>query len=373
MQKFLLLLFLLISIGYTKAESPLTPVIVDAAAAYPAQTLGTRPPVLIGTKTLSKEQLDGGYILLFDGVSNFGWTSDAENGMLPIMANPKIIPPSMTHRITGSKVVVNSHGTVDFIYDKSLYPTCSFSFAGAMGGGRASVGTNQHDTVVAINNQISLHVALAPRDVHPFSIPNPNSRFPTKSSDGYAIPLHEGEWKSAVGDVQAIWDGNMTVKLLGGSGMVETVQSFGDFVLQLEYKTDKPVNSGVFFRCIPSNGDPKNMMNGYECQIYNNPPAEDYEMFIGTDTGGLFRRQVGRNVGAKDGEWNYLTIIARGPMMATWVNGIQVTDWKDARRECIRSCESAALRRERFWPRSSRRRPRWPGPRRRRWAVPVWP
>jgi hypothetical protein len=74
-------------------------------------------------------------------------------------------------------------------------------------------------------------------------------------------------------------------------------------------------------------------MNGYECQIFNSPPEEDYTKFIGTDTGGIFRRQVGRNVAPKDGEWNYLTIAARGANIATWVNGIQVTDWEDTRAE----------------------------------------
>ena len=87
-------------------------------------------------------------------------------------------------------------------------------------------------------------------------------------------------------------------------------------------------DSGVFFRCIPGEN-----MNGYECQIFNAPPEEDYKKFIGTDTGGIFRRQVGRNVGPKDGEWNYLTIAARGANIATWVNGIQVTDWEDTREE----------------------------------------
>ena len=70
-----------------------------------------------------------------------------------------------------------------------------------------------------------------------------------------------------------------------------------------------------------------------DTKTLNAPPEEDYKKFIGTDTGGIFRRQVGRNVGPKDGEWNYLTIAARGPQIATWVNGIQVTDWTDTREE----------------------------------------
>lgn len=121
------------------------------------------------------------------------------------------------------------------------------------------------------------------------------------------------------------------IHLTNGSGSLESEGKYGDFVLQLEYFTPerpegKGINSGVFFRCIPGQ-----TMNGYECQILNNPGENDYKSFVGTDTGGIFRRQVGRNVGPKDGEWNYLTLAAKGARIATWVNGIQVTDWTDER------------------------------------------
>ena len=127
----------------------------------------------------------------------------------------------------------------------------------------------------------------------------------------------------------AVVDG--VIRLTNGSGSLESEGKYGDFVLQLEYFTPvrpegKGINSGVFFRCIPGE-----TMNGYECQILNNAGENDYRSFIGTDTGGIFRRQVGRNVAPKDGEWNYLTLAARGTRMATWVNGIQVTDWNDER------------------------------------------
>lgn len=146
-------------------------------------------------------------------------------------------------------------------------------------------------------------------------------------------PQTEADWRPVSGASKAVWtDGEL--ELSGGSGWLESVREYGDFVLQLEYLTEKPeegkagVNSGVFFRCIPGE-----KMNGYECQIFNNPPASDYDKYIGTDTGGIFRRCVGRNLGPKDGEWNYLTVAARGPMIATWVNGIQAVDWTDTRAE----------------------------------------
>ena len=121
------------------------------------------------------------------------------------------------------------------------------------------------------------------------------------------------------------------IRLTKGPGSLESEGKYADFVLQLEYFTPvrsagQGVNSGVFFRCIPGE-----TMNGYECQILNKPGENDYQRYIGTDTGGLFRRQAGRNIAPNDGEWNYLTIAARGARMATWVNGIQVTDWTDNR------------------------------------------
>ena len=158
------------------------------------------------------------------------------------------------------------------------------------------------------------------------------SRTDTTRPEGLT-PIFDGKtltgWTIRGSAEATVTDG--AIRLTKGSGSLESDGRYGDFVLQLEYFTpERPegrgINSGVFFRCIPGE-----TMNGYECQILNRAGENDYRNFIGTDTGGLFRRQVGRNVGPKDGEWNYLTIAARGPRMATWVNGIQVTDWTDER------------------------------------------
>lgn len=150
---------------------------------------------------------------------------------------------------------------------------------------------------------------------------------------GTMTPIFDGKtlagWTIRDKAEAAVVDG--AIRLTNGSGSLESEGKYGDFVLQFEYLTPvrpegKGVNSGVFFRCIPGE-----TMNGYECQILNKPPEEDYNKFIGTDTGGIFRRQAGRNVGPRDGEWNYLTLAAKGTRIATWVNGIQVADWNDDR------------------------------------------
>lgn len=112
-----------------------------------------------------------------------------------------------------------------------------------------------------------------------------------------------------------------------GRGQLESEASYGDFVLQLECRTNAPqLNSGVFFRCIPGE-----LMNGYESQIHNGYKDGDRTQPVDFGTGGIFRRQPARLVAADDGQWFSKTLIAQGPRVAVWVNGLQVTDWTDDR------------------------------------------
>ncbi len=48
-------------------------------------------------------------------------------------------------------------------------------------------------------------------------------------------------------------------------------------------------------------------------------------------TGAIFRRVKARAVLSDDKEDTYITINMDGPNIATWVQGVQVVDWKDER------------------------------------------
>lgn len=144
-------------------------------------------------------------------------------------------------------------------------------------------------------------------------------------------PLLEGDldenWKTFEGPAKFEMTETGELHVENGKGRIETKEAYGDFVLQAEAKTNAPgLNSGIFFRCIPDEE-----MNGYESQIQNAVKEGDRSKPVDCGTGGIFRRVDARWVPADDEAWLYKTIVADGPHVAVWVNGLQVTDWTDER------------------------------------------
>jgi hypothetical protein len=117
------------------------------------------------------------------------------------------------------------------------------------------------------------------------------------------------------------------LQIKNGNGQIETEQQFADFVLQAAVQTNgRGLNSGIFFRNVPGQ-----FWQGYESQIHNAFRKGDRNDPIDFGTGGIYRRQKARRVVADDRTWLFKTIVANGPHMAVWVNGIQVSDWTDTR------------------------------------------
>ncbi len=136
------------------------------------------------------------------------------------------------------------------------------------------------------------------------------------------------QWKrypDKPGDFVVNEDGDLRVT--GGRGQIESLGSYGDFAALIEAKTQsEKLNSGIFFRCIPGED-----MNGYECQINHGIKDANPLAPVDCGTGGIFRREDARIVAANDREWFSMLMVADGLQMAAWVNGLQVTDWKDTR------------------------------------------
>ena len=122
-------------------------------------------------------------------------------------------------------------------------------------------------------------------------------------------------------------EGWLNVK--NGPGDLQTEGQWADFVLQFDcISNGKHLNSGMFFRAIPDL-----YQQGYEAQIRNQWEGDDRTKPVDYGTGAIYRRQKARKVVSTDGEWFTMTVAAHGRHIATWVNGYQVTDWTDDRKE----------------------------------------
>ena len=142
-------------------------------------------------------------------------------------------------------------------------------------------------------------------------------------------------WSLVVGSKCKVEAKNNTVRLTGGPGNLEHLDQFGDFICQTEALTNtKETNSGIFFRAMA--GDEDNPANGYELQIHNTfatgdrtQPNDDGSGF---GTGAIFRRNKVRWVKPNNKEWFAITLAAHGPRFAVWIDGYQVTDIEDTRK-----------------------------------------
>ncbi|MBN1347767.1 MAG: DUF1080 domain-containing protein [Phycisphaerae bacterium] len=112
-----------------------------------------------------------------------------------------------------------------------------------------------------------------------------------------------------------------------GHGQISAPGNWSDFVIQAAIKTaNRGQNSGIFFR-----SEPDKKWYGYESQIRSIWYGNDRTKPVNYGTGGIYNRQSARCVYADDGKWFTMTVIAHGRHFATWVNGCQAADWTDPR------------------------------------------
>jgi hypothetical protein len=173
--------------------------------------------------------------------------------------------------------------------------------------------------------------------------------FNGKNLDGWSE--HSGKAKYTVED------GVLTGESVSGTGnsFLCTTQTFENFELELEYKCDALLNSGVqiraeFFpeaRTLNIGGKEikvaADRVHGYQCEI--DMDAARGRMWTGgiydeARRGWLFPAdgekgsqgkafsEQGRAV-SKPGEWNKLRIVANGPSIKTWLNGAPRADITD--------------------------------------------
>ena len=134
-------------------------------------------------------------------------------------------------------------------------------------------------------------------------------------------------WKSVVADDLSnctfnagSWTVEDGVLTRHGKGDIWTKKQYGDFILDAEFKVAEGTNSGIFIRT----ADIKNWLHtGIEIQVHDSFGAEP-----GTHVcGAVYDVQKPSSVAVKPaGQWNHITITARGSMINIVMNGQEIID-----------------------------------------------
>ncbi|MBN2309713.1 MAG: DUF1080 domain-containing protein, partial [Candidatus Hydrogenedentes bacterium] len=122
-------------------------------------------------------------------------------------------------------------------------------------------------------------------------------------------------------------------KMVSGTGntFLCTERMYGDFVLELEFKVDPSMNSGVQIRSnsYPDHHDGR--VHGYQVEIDPSSRAWTGGIYDEARRGWLYNlegKEEARQA-FKQNEWNHFRIEARHDTIKTWVNGVAVADLRD--------------------------------------------
>jgi hypothetical protein len=276
--------------------------------------------------TLTPKEIAEGWILLFDGETTFGWTVEGEakvkDGELilggdketiaTITSSFKYVRANATNRVGGQqgelKAVDEQLGAFGSEQSSTFTPSASFRIR----DGRVEISVPAGKTAYLSN--IRCRPTRMTTLFNGIDLSGWKEFKPTKDKKiASKFTVTEERW----------------LKVKDGPGDLQTEGQWADFVVQVEcISNGKHLNSGLFFRCIPNL-----YQQGYEAQIRNEWEGDDRTKPVDFGTGAIYRRQKARKVVSTDGEWFTMTVAAHGRHIATWVNGYQVTDWTDDRKE----------------------------------------
>ncbi|MDA0348210.1 MAG: DUF1080 domain-containing protein [Verrucomicrobia bacterium] len=146
-----------------------------------------------------------------------------------------------------------------------------------------------------------------------------------KVPDGF-VALFDGKstdgWFTQPNGPQSVWKADPETGVLSRSlqnGYIWTERTYGDFILDLEYKLSRSCNSGVFFRTDPVNP----VQGGFEIQL-RDPQGQDWGK---NDHGAIYDAVAPTSKPAgKLGEWDKLRIRVKGDIVRVWVNGTKVSE-----------------------------------------------
>ncbi len=134
-------------------------------------------------------------------------------------------------------------------------------------------------------------------------------------------------WKVLNGAAEyTIKDGAIvgTSKMKTPNTFLCTEKMFGDFILEMDFKVDEGLNSGVQFRSNSFKEYKNGRVHGYQYEIDPSPRAWSAGIYDEGRRGWIYPmdRNPASKLAFKAGEWNKLRIEALGTSLRTWLNGV---------------------------------------------------
>jgi hypothetical protein len=188
---------------------------------------------------------------------------------------------------------------------------------------RRDVAEVDHAAVVAGAQEVEGMAIAEPRDVDG-PPPAPEEGF-TALIGSWEGRFHKGGWNHYGPGYVTLDPETGVLATHGGMGLFwYAAETFGDFVLRLQFQTSKPAsNSGVFVRVpeVPTSDD--YIYHAFEVQIDASGDGPIHR------TGAVYDA-VGPSVDAAraPGEWNDMEISFVGDRITVVLNGTQVVDWE---------------------------------------------
>jgi hypothetical protein len=169
------------------------------------------------------------------------------------------------------------------------------------------------------------------------------------AEDGF-VPLFDGKtltgWEQHSGKAEyRVEDGVIIGKTVANTGnsFLCTTKKYGDFILELEFKVDPKMNSGIQFRSLFYDKDteveidgkmkkfPADRVHGYQFELDPSARAWTGGIYDEGRRGWLFDLKEKPEAGKafKQGEWNKARIECRGDSLKTFINDVPAADLKD--------------------------------------------
>lgn len=152
-------------------------------------------------------------------------------------------------------------------------------------------------------------------------------------------PLFNGKnlngWKKLNGkaEYQIVDDAIVgTSKMYTPNTFLTTAKSYGDFILEFDFKVDDGLNSGVQFRSESKKEYNKGRVHGYQFEIDPSKRAWSGGIYDEARRGWLYPLTLNPSAKTafKNNEWNKARIEALGNSIRTWVNGVPCANiWDD--------------------------------------------